>query len=179
MLDGATPAPLLLPLFRLIAHGELFWIFNVHETGLKLYPWIIVHPTSPWKHDIVIDSRTGESLKYRNLLKGHTKAIWGNLFANEISQLAQGLGTRITSVTNTIFSIPKEKVTSDRTVTYGRIVAEVGTQKTETHCTQLTVGGNLITSPGDVTTTTSDLITSKLLFNSVLIKKMSNLCAQT
>ena len=35
MLDGATPAPLLLLLFWLIANGELFCLFRVDETCLK------------------------------------------------------------------------------------------------------------------------------------------------
>ena len=37
-----------------------------------------------------------------------------------------------------------------RTVTYGIIVGEIQPQKYETHCTQLTVGGNLIIFSGDV-----------------------------
>ena len=45
--------------------------------------------------NVVIDPITGASLEYRHLIKGPTKAIWENLFANEIGQLAQGVGTRI------------------------------------------------------------------------------------
>ena len=121
--------------------------------------------------NVVIDPTTGASLEYRHLPKGHTKAIWSNSFVNEISQLAQGLGTRITSGKNTIFFTPKEIFPAGRTVTYGIIVVEVGTQKAETHFTQLTVGGNVMTFPGDVTTPTSDIITAKLLFNSVISTK--------
>ena len=55
--------------------------------------------------------------------------------ANEIFRLAQGVVTRMPSGTNTILFIPKEKVPSGRTVTYGRIVAEIIPQKAETHCT--------------------------------------------
>ena len=44
-------------------------------------------------------------------------------------------------------------------------------QKAETHRTRLTVGGNLIKSPGDVTTPTSYLITANIIFNSVLSTK--------
>ena len=44
------------------------------------------------------------------------------------------------SGTNTILFIPNEQVPAGRTVTYGLIVA----QKSETHRTRLTVGGNLI-----------------------------------
>ena len=58
-----------------------------------------------------------------------------------------------------------------RTVTYGIIVAEIIPQKAETHRTRLTVGGNLINLPGDVTTSTADLIMDKLIFNSVLSTK--------
>ena len=75
------------------------------------------------------------------------------------------------SGTNTIFFIPKDKVPAGITVTYGRIVAEIRPQKAETHRTRLTVGGNLINSPGDVTTPTADLVTAKLIFNSVLSTK--------
>ena len=41
-----------------------------------------------------------------------------------------------------------------RTVTYGRIVDEIRPQKAETHRIRLTVGGNLTSFPGDVTTPT-------------------------
>ena len=53
VLDGASQAPLLLPLLRLISHGEFFCLFCVDETCLKLYTWNIVHPTSTCKHIIV------------------------------------------------------------------------------------------------------------------------------
>ena len=83
------------------------------------------------------------------------------------------------SGTNTVFFIPQEKLPAGRTVTYGRIVAEIIPQKAETHRTRITVGGNSINFPGDVTTPTADIITAKLIFNSVLSKKMRNLCMQT
>ena len=80
--------------------------------------------------------------------------------------------------TNTIFFVPKDKVPAVRTVTYGIIVAEIRPQKAETHRTRLTVGGNLINFPGDVTTPTADLITAKLIFNSVLSTKNAKfMCA--
>ena len=104
--------------------------------------------------NVVIDLTTGASLEYRHLVKGPTKSILGNSFANEIGRLAQGVGTRMPSGTNTIFFIPKGKVPTGRTVTYGRIVAKIIPQKAKTHRTRLTVGGNLIHFPGDVTTPT-------------------------
>jgi hypothetical protein len=52
-------------------------------------------------------------------------------------------------------------------VTYGRIVVALQPQKSEVERTRLTVGGNLIEYPGDVSTKTAGLTTSKIL-NSVL-----------
>ena len=121
--------------------------------------------------NVFIDPTTGVSLEYRHLVKGPTKAIWESSFANEIGRLAQGFGTRMPYVINTIFFIPKDKVPSGRTVTYGRIVAKIRPQKAGTHRTRLTVGGHLIHLHGDVTTPTADLITAKLIFNSLLSTK--------
>ena len=74
------------------------------------------------------------------------------------------------SGTNAIFLIPKYKVPAGRkvTVTYRRIVTDLILHKAETHRTRLTVGGNLINFLGDIKTPTADLITAKLIFNSVL-----------
>jgi hypothetical protein len=52
--------------------------------------------------------------------------------------------------------------------TYARFVCDYRPQKKESHCTWLTVGGNLIDYPGDVSTKTSDLTTSKCLWDSTL-----------
>ena len=126
-----------------------------------------------------IDPTTGASLEYMHLVKGPTKSIWENSFANETGQISQGVGTRIPSGTNTILLIARRKVPSGRTVTYGRIVAKIRPQKSETNHTKLTVGGNLINFPGDVTTPAEDLITAKLIFNSLLSTKVQNSCVQT
>ena len=82
------------------------------------------------------------------------------------------------SGTNTIFFVPKGELPAGRTVTYEIIVAEIKPQKAETHRTRLTVGGNSIHFPGDFTTTTADLITANIIFNSVLSTKNTKLmCA--
>ena len=59
------------------------------------------------------------------------------------------------SGTNTIFFIPKDKVPAGRTVTYGRIVAEIRPKKAETNRTRLTLGVDLINFLDDVTTPTA------------------------
>ena len=82
------------------------------------------------------------------------------------------------SGTNTIFFIPRDKVPAGIKLTYGIIVAEIRPQKSETHCTILTVGVNVINFPGYVTIPNADLITAKLVFNNVLSTKNSKcMCA--
>ncbi len=69
-----------------------------------------------------------------------------------------------------MFFIHKHEIPASRLkdITYGRIVVNYRPQKTEKERTRLTVGGNLIDYPWDVTTPTADLTTAKLLFNSVI-----------
>ena len=50
-------------------------------------------------------------------------------------------------------------------------------QKAETNCTRITVGGNIINFPGDVTMAKSDPTTAKLVLDSVLSNKNKNSCA--
>jgi hypothetical protein len=116
----------------------------------------------------VIDSVTGAKQEYRDLMKcdHNTVATWERSFANELGRLSQGI--RDQKGTNTIFFVPKSKVPTGRTVTYGRIVCDLKPHKTEKERTRLTVGGNLIDFPGDVSAKTADLTTAKCLFNSVI-----------
>ena len=84
---------------------------------------------------------TGNSLEYRDLIKNEkTRTTWNTSFANELGRLANGLKNRIKG-TNTIKFIPKANVPSGKTVTYGRIVVDYRTQKSEQNRTRLTVGG--------------------------------------
>jgi hypothetical protein len=115
----------------------------------------------------VLDPDTGESLEYKQLIsRNKYKTIWTKSFANELGRLAQGI--RDVEGTNTIFFIPKAQMPPGRTATYGRIVVEIKPQKTEKERTRLTVGGNLIHYPGDVSTKTAGLTTVKMLLNSVV-----------
>ena len=59
----------------------------------------------------------------------------------------------------------------DKTVTYAQIVVDYRPQKSDPNRVRLTVGGNLLNVPGDLSTATADLTTSKILRNSVLSTK--------
>ncbi len=55
-----------------------------------------------------------------------------------------------------------------RDITYGWIVCNYWPKKKDPHHTRITMGGNLINYPDDCGTPTADILTVKLLFNSVI-----------
>jgi hypothetical protein len=116
----------------------------------------------------VIDEETGASLEYRHLINdASTFTIWNEAAANEFGRFAQGVGNRITG-SNTIFFIPRQAVPKGKIVTYGWFVVDIRPNNSEFHRVRLTVGGNLIQYPGDVSTHSADLTTSKCLWNSTI-----------
>jgi hypothetical protein len=57
------------------------------------------------------------------------------------------------------------------TITYGRVVVDYRPQKVDPNCVRNTTGGNLINDyPGELTTCTADLTTSKIQFMSLDLK---------
>ena len=58
----------------------------------------------------------------------------------------------------------------DRVITYARIVVDYREQKKDPNRVRITAGGNLLKNmyPGELTTRTSDLTTSKCMWNSVI-----------
>ena len=89
--------------------------------------------------------------------------------ANEFGRLAQGVGGRV-KATNTIFFIRKDQVPKDRMkdVMYGSFICNIKQNKTETHRTRLTAGGDRINYPEDVGTPTADMTLVKTMLNSVI-----------
>ena len=55
-----------------------------------------------------------------------------------------------------------------KTVTYARIVVDFRPHKTDPNRVRITVGGNLIDYPYELTTCTADLTTYKVIWNSVI-----------
>ena len=70
--------------------------------------------------------------------------------------------------TNTIIPIQQRDIPTGRKATYVKYVCNIRPQKTEKHRTRITVGGNLITYPGNTSTPTADMTTAKLLMNSTI-----------
>ena len=111
----------------------------------------------------VLDEETGDLLEYRHLLK-HPKHrdIWSTSFGTEIRRLA--------TTTKTIVFMSKSMIPHNRRkdITYGRIVCAYRAEKKDPHRTRITMGGNLINYPHDCGTPTADLLTVKLMFNSIV-----------
>ena len=116
----------------------------------------------------VIHPHTGEQLEYKHLIRGPHKTTWTNAFANELGRLASGVGTRIPKGTNTIQFIHVSQIPHNTRPTYGHLVTTVRPNKTENHRVRLTVGGNLIHYPGNISTPMDDITTIKILLNSVI-----------
>ena len=117
---------------------------------------------------------TGETItKYKKLVAmPEFTQVWETAFGKEFGNQAQGDNRTGEKGTNTLFVMDHDeiaKIPKDRTITYGRIVIDYRPQKEDPNRVRITAGGNLITDyPGDVTTRTADLTTSKILWNSVI-----------
>jgi hypothetical protein len=82
--------------------------------------------------------------------------------------------TGITKGTNTILSLLHAdicNIPSNRTVTYARIVINHCPQNEDPNCVRITIGGNLIDYPFELTTRTADMVSSIILWNSVISTK--------
>jgi len=111
----------------------------------------------------VLDDETGDLLEYHHLIKHPKyKDVWTKSFGTEIRRLA--------TTTETIFFIKKDKMPQERRgdETYARIVCVYRDGKKDKYRTRITTGGNLVNYPGDCGTPTADLLTVKLLLNSVI-----------
>jgi hypothetical protein len=121
----------------------------------------MVHPT------------TGETISsYKRLMHDPVTAeTWQTAFGKDFGGMAQGDRKTGQKGTNSIFVMTHDEIKlipKDRTVTYARVVVDFRPQKADPYRIRITAGGNLINYPGELSTRTADLTTSKLMWNSVL-----------
>jgi hypothetical protein len=90
------------------------------------------------------------------------KDVWTKSFSKET--------THLTTTTETIFIVNKTEIPEEHRgdVTYGGIVCMYRDAKKDKFWTRITMGGDLINYPGNCGTPTADLLTVKLLLNSVI-----------
>jgi hypothetical protein len=113
----------------------------------------------------------GELYEYRNLSANpKTQATWTHSYGSKIGCLAQGMPDCNTS-TNTIFFIQKNQVPKERVkdVTYGLSTVLICLEKIdEPNRTRLVAGGDRLNYPANASPPTTDLLTIKLLINSII-----------
>ena len=129
--------------------------------NLEHFAMPMIHPT------------TGETISsYKKLMNDpDTMEIWQTAFGKDFGGMAQGHNKTGKEGTNTIFVMTHAEILlipADRTITYARAVVDFCPQKADPHRIRITAGGNLINYPGELTTRTANLTTSKLMRNSVL-----------
>jgi len=124
----------------------------------------------------VIHPITGKSItNYKKLAADPVmRDTWARAFGQEFRNLAQGDDATTMPGTDSIFVLTYDQIQQipcDRTITYTWIVVDYRLQKTDPNRVRLTAGGNLLEYPGELTTRTADLTTTKMLWNSVISTK--------
>lgn len=109
---------------------------------------------------------TGELCEYRHLVKSSKGRNWELGMCRELGRLFQGY--KETKGTDTCRFIKKSDVPKDRNATYVRVVVADRPRKAEEERVRVTVGGDKVDYPGEVSTKTSELVTAKVLLNSVI-----------
>ena len=122
------------------------------------------HYAAPISH-----SETGWSMEYKDQITDpSTRATWLHSAANEFGRLAQGLPGKRVEPTNTMFFIPFSQVPKHKRPTYARFVCSYRPQKAEPYRKRITVGGNLIDYPGNLSMKVANMTTFKILVNRTL-----------
>jgi hypothetical protein len=124
----------------------------------------MVHPT------------TGETISSNRKIMHDpaTSKVWQMVFGKDLGGMVQGNNKTGQKGTNSIFVVTHDeikRIPPDHMVTYACVVVDFHPQKTDPHQIRITTGGNLINYPGELSTWTADLTTSKLMWNSVLSTK--------
>jgi hypothetical protein len=100
-----------------------------------------------------------------------TAEIWMMAFGKDFGGMSQGNNKTGQKGTNAMFVMsPSDRllIPKDRVITYARVVVDHRPQKEDPNCIRITVGGNLIDYPGELTTRTADITTAKLHWNGML-----------
>jgi hypothetical protein len=120
----------------------------------------------------VVHPITKETItKYNKLMNDPAlKDLWVPAMLKELHRLAQGK-ENVTVGTNTIFFLSHSEIQcipKDCMVTYACIVINHQPQNDNPNHIRITVGGNLINFPYELTTRTANMVSAKIMWNSVV-----------
>jgi hypothetical protein len=114
----------------------------------------------------------GKLLEYRHLIANpKTRATWTHSHVNKLGRLARGMPGQANG-TDMIFFIPQHMVPKERAcdVTYGLITCLIRSEKIDKpNRTRLVAGGDRVHYPYNAGTPTANLLTIKLLINSLIL----------
>jgi hypothetical protein len=119
-----------------------------------------------------VDTQTLE--EYKNLCLNSEGLQWIKSCSEEFHRLCSG--TTNQPGTNTMFFIPHTQVPTGQKVTYMRLVVTDRPMKSNPRRVRITVGGDKLDYPFDISTRTAGLTTAKILFNSVVSTKNAKFC---
>jgi hypothetical protein len=90
------------------------------------------------------------------------KEVWSKSFGKEIWRLA--------TTTETVAFMEKQQIPQARhkDITYGQIVCVYCSEKKDPYCMHIMMGRNIVNYPDNCGTPTADLLTVKLMFNSII-----------
>ena len=111
---------------------------------------------------------TGHNQSLDALLRGQQSLTCTTSLTNEIGRLTQGIGKNIPAHkffegTNTLNFVKRRQVPCYAKVTYANFVCNIKTQKSESHRTRLTVGGDKLDYPADTSAPHVGLLDTKII----------------
>ena len=116
---------------------------------------------------------TGTSLKYLHLIHVSNKDVWTHNLANDLHRLTQGVGTRMPTSTNTVFSVWRHYIPAGRKITYACLVSSIRPHKTEMHRIRVTFDGDILDFLGITTIIYARLTTTKCPINSTVFTPLA------
>jgi hypothetical protein len=151
---------------RNLSQDDFCGMDSAHMTlALRTHHWSQRHQANAVIHPI-----TGKEMEYSGLMKDpRLQPLWTRGFGNECGRLSQGI--QDIPGTDTCFFTTLINIPNDRKITYDKIVCDYKRYKKERERVRLPVGGDRLDYPGDITTSTADITTFKILINSTLSTK--------
>jgi hypothetical protein len=144
-----------------------FWSMETANMDISLGAnhWSQQHLANTVVHPI-----TGKQMEYMALVNDPDfQPLWKRGVSNEAGRLFQGIHD--IPGTNTCFFVELTNISKGRKITYGKIVCDYKPHKKEKERVTLMVGGNRLYYSGNVTTSTADITTFKILINSTISTK--------
>ena len=90
----------------------------------------------------VLDPSTENLLEFRHFIKVPDRKNGDTSISNDIGRLVQGVGTRMTTGTNIIFSMHASKMPKHNKITYFKLSTTILPLKTEVNRVKFAIGGD-------------------------------------